>query len=149
MGMDGNGNSRSPLLRGPQIPNIRCKGAKGFLMLGFYNGKLTPNEPKISDFQNFPEIRLKVIVTGMLATKSCPRFWFYVSKAGAQSAGSGKGTSSIVKDLINSENPKHTLLRFSGVIFPTFNGSLNIFACLLPPARRANSPPMSPQAPHQ
>ena len=55
-------------------------------------------------------------------------FWFYVSKAGAQSAGSGKGTFSIVKDLINSENPKYTFLRFSGVIIPSFDGSSNIFA---------------------
>ena len=55
-------------------------------------------------------------------------FWFYVSKAGAQGAGSGNGTSSIVKDLINSENPKYMFLRFSGVIIPSFDGSSNIFA---------------------
>ena len=47
--------------------------------------------------------------------------------------GSGEGASSIAKDLIDREDPEHELFNrdlrtFSGVIFPSFNGSSNIFA---------------------
>ena len=53
--------------------------------------------------------------------------------------GSGEGASLIAKDLIDSEDPEHTLVLsrscicrdirvFSGVIFPSFNGSSNMFA---------------------
>ena len=57
----------------------------------------------------------------------------------AQSAASGKEASSMAKDLIDSKDPKYTLFCremafvaifafFSGVIFPTLDGSWNIFA---------------------
>ena len=73
---------------------MRSKGAKRFLMLGFYNGKLTPNEPKISDFQNLPENRLKVIFTSSRNVgdkKWSPFFGFTCPKQGHKVREAGKG----------------------------------------------------------
>ena len=84
-------------------------------MLGFYKGKLTPNEPKKVIFK----ICQKIASNRNVGDKNwSPIFGFTCPKQGGTVAGSGKGASSIVKDLINSEDPKHTLLRFSGGNIP-------------------------------
>ena len=65
--------------------------------------------------------------------------------------GSGEGASLIAKDLIDSEDPEHTLVLsrscicrdirgFSGVIFPSFNGSSNIFATVQSLDHKENIP---------
>ena len=66
----------------------------------------------------------------------------YTPGQGGISAGTGEPGSSIAKDLIDSEDPKHTLFcretafvaifrAFSGVIFPSFDRNSNIFAIFI------------------
>ena len=65
--------------------------------------------------------------------------------------GSGEGAPLIAKDLLDSGNPEHTLVLsrrgicrdirvFSGVIFPSFNGSSNIFATVQSLDHKENIP---------